>query len=97
MSRPQRVCLQAATGSEEAFDIGKKERARLRLQAKVKKQQLDSLRSEQNADTALGEVRQPPGTCKCCLNLRASVVYCCCCRNGPFHSDAGGIRTVILL
>ena len=49
--------MQAATGSEEAFDMGKKERARLRAQAKLKKQQLESLRVEQNADTALGEVR----------------------------------------
>lgn len=44
-----------ATGSEENYDIGKKERARLRLQAKIKKQNLDSLRATQNANAAEGE------------------------------------------
>ncbi|KAK9812302.1 hypothetical protein WJX73_000685 [Symbiochloris irregularis] len=45
----------AATGSEEAFDVGKKERARLRAQEKLKKAQLDALRNDQNVDTAVGE------------------------------------------
>ena len=46
--------------SKEKLTIAKRERDRLRLQAKMKKEQLEKMQSQQNDDSALGEVRQRP-------------------------------------
>ncbi len=44
----------------EKAEIARKERERLRLQAKYKKDQLDKVRDQQNQDTATGEVSRLP-------------------------------------
>ena len=44
-----------ATDAEKA-DVARRERERLRLQAKTKKDQLEKVRLEQNVDAATGEV-----------------------------------------
>lgn len=49
--------MQVIGGSDaEKAEIARKERERLRLQAKYKKDQLDKVRDQQNQDTATGEV-----------------------------------------
>lgn len=56
--------------------MGKTERARLRMQAKTKKAQLDALRADQNKDTADGEVPQRSTLQSCLLSARDFPLCC---------------------
>ena len=64
--------MQVIGGSDaEKAEIARKERERLRLQAKYKKDQLDKVRDQQNQDTATGEVsRLPNGN-----HLRVDILF----------------------
>lgn len=48
--------MQEGETDAEKAEIARKERERLRLQAKHKKEQLEKVRDQQNEDTAIGEV-----------------------------------------
>ena len=48
-------------------EVARRERERLRLQAKQKKDQLEKLRDQQNDDTATGEVSSPQMQSRSCV------------------------------
>ena len=52
-------CVQDALENEQAKKMAKKERERLKLQDKQKREQVEKMRQTLNADAAAGEVRQP--------------------------------------
>lgn len=69
---------EAETDAEKA-EVARRERERLRLQAKLKKEQLEKVRDQQNQDTAIGEVFSlclPAISCMTFADVLSRVIRC---------------------